>query len=190
MCLLTYSSQHTQSYRILAALATSQPKTLRRTAKVHRERFDSPSGFAVERFCKWNWSDEEYAVPFAFLIHDRYIELLFVYLSHCVYIDQRWAPPSHVAATCKPRSSVKMEPNVRIFTATDTCMCNVFADGGAGCYSECVEPPKPRYKDTTASGKRCSLLHNDSTATVATNSAHAIYIYKYIRQLHNHEYNI
>ena len=128
MCLLTYSSQHTQSYRILAALATSQPKTLRRTAKVHRERFDSPSGFAVERFCKWNWSDEEYAVPFAFLIHDSYIELLFVYLSHCVYIDQRWAPPSHVAATCKPRSSVKMEPNVRIFTATDTCMCNVFAD--------------------------------------------------------------
>ena len=64
--------------------------------------------------------------------------------------------------------------------------CNIFANGEACCYSECVEPPKRRYKlDTKASCKKCCLLHNDSTATVVTYYAHTIYSYKYIRQLHN-----
>ena len=42
--------------------------------------------------------------------------------------------------------------------------CNIFTNGEAGCYSECVEPPKARYKlDTTTSRKMCCLLHGDST---------------------------
>ena len=54
---------------------------------------------------------------------------------------------------------------------------NIFTNGEAGCYSECVEPPKPRYKlDTTASRKMCCLLHGVSKATVVKPRVHTLFI--------------
>ena len=70
--------------------------------------------------------------------------------------------------------------------------CNIFANGEAGCYSECVEPPKPKYKlDTMARRKMRCLLHDDSTATVVTDYAHTIYTNTYVNYIiANKTYNI
>ena len=50
--------------------------------------------------------------------------------------------------------------------------CNIFTNGEAGCYSECVEPPKP----SISYRKMCCLLHGDSTATVVKPTVHTLFI--------------